>query len=151
MPAESEEKISEHYCLGDFLVDTTFPELAAQLDPNKKVLENLSRLIVVIDQICDKFPSDFEVLSGYRDERLNDACRAAGLPASLNSMHLAGCAADIRATSHELDLEEVFNWIEKQADTLQVHEAVFYPKKDFIHVAVADPINPSLKRILMRT
>ena len=151
MPAESEKKLSEHYRLGDFLVDATFPELAAQLDPNENVMKNLAKLTLIMDQICDKFPSDFQVLSGYRDERLNDACRAAGLPASLNSLHLAGCAADIRATSDELDLEDVFNWIEKEADTLQVHEAVYYPKKDFIHVAIADPENPSLKRILMRT
>jgi uncharacterized protein YcbK (DUF882 family) len=144
-------KLSPHYSLSEFLVDANFAELAAELDPPSGIVENLSRLTAVIEQICEQFPSKFEVLSGYRDTSLNDACIAAGLPASVNSLHLSGCAADIRAVSDEIELEEVFDWLEREADRLKLHEAVFYPKKDFIHVAVVDPENPSLKRILMRT
>jgi len=151
MSVDLGRKLSQHFVLGDLLVDATFPDLAAKLDPPAEVLGNLGRLTSIMDSICENFPSKFEVLSGYRDDKLNNACREAGLPASVNSLHLSGCAADIRATDDELELEEVFDWLEKQADELQVHEAVYYPKKDFIHVAVADPENPSLKRILMRT
>jgi len=151
MGTDRSHNLSRHYALSELLVDSNFPQLAAELDPPSGILDNLSRLTSVMDEICDQFPSKFEVLSGYRDARLNNACIEAGLPASVNSLHLSGCAADIRAASDEIDLEEVFDWLEREADTLHVHEAVYYPKKDFIHVAVVDPDNPSLKRILMRT
>ena len=151
MPVDPERKLSRHFKLGDLLVDSTFPDLAGQLDPGAEVLGNLGRLTALMDQIADQFSTKLEVLSGYRDERLNDACREAGLPASLNSLHLSGCAADIRPSEPDVDLEEVFDWVEKQAESLSVHEAVYYPKKEFIHVAVADPEKPTLRRILMRT
>ncbi|MEE2904134.1 MAG: D-Ala-D-Ala carboxypeptidase family metallohydrolase [Myxococcota bacterium] len=151
MPPDPERKLSRHFKLGDLLVDSTFPELARQLDPGVEILGNLGRLTALMDQISDQFSTKLEVLSGYRDERLNDACREAGLPASVNSLHLSGCAADIRPTELEVDIEEIFDWVEKQAENLSVHEAVFYPKKEFIHVAVADPEKPTLRRILMRT
>jgi len=151
MPVDPERKLSRHFKLGDLLVDSTFPELAGQLDPGVEILGNLGRLTVMMDKISDQFSTELEVLSGYRDERLNDACRDAGLPASVNSLHLSGCAADIRPKELEIEIEEIFDWVEKQADNLSVHEAVFYPKKEFIHVAVADPQNPTLRRILMRT
>ena len=151
MPPDPERKLSRHFKLGDLLVDSTFPELAGQLDPGVEILGNLGRLTALMDQISDQFSTKLEVLSGYRDERLNDACREAGLPASVNSLHLSGCAADIRPTELEVDIEEIFDWVEKQAENLSVHEAVFYPKKEFIHVAVADPEKPTLRRILMRT
>ena len=151
MPPDPERKLSRHFKLGDLLVDSTFPELAGQLDPGVEILGNLGRLTALMDQISDQFSTKLEVLSGYRDERLNDACREAGLPASVNSLHLSGCAADIRPTELDVDIEEIFDWVEKQAENLSVHEAVFYPKKEFIHVAVADPEKPTLRRILMRT
>ena len=151
MPVDPERKLSRHFKLGDLLVDSTFPELAEQLDPGVEELGNLGRLTALMDQIADKFATQLEVLSGYRDKRLNDACREAGLPASLNSLHLSGCAADIRPKELDIDIEEIFDWVEKQAESLSIHEAVYYPKKEFIHVAVADPEKPSLRRILMRT
>ena len=74
------------------------------------------------------------------------------LPASLNSLHLSGCAADIQPNDIDLDLEAVFEWLrENSRGDLAIHEAVFYPIKNFIHVAVEDRDNPTPKRILMRT
>jgi uncharacterized protein YcbK (DUF882 family) len=152
MPANRERKLSHHYVLGDLLVDTTFPELAVSLDPDEKILENLERLTAVLDRITEKFPPMWTVLSGFRDTKLNEACRQAGLPASLNSLHLSGCAADIQAKDADLDLEVVFEWMREQSrHDLAVHEAIFYPLKNFIHVAVEDRDNPTPKRILMRT
>ena len=145
-------RLSKHYVLGDLLVDSTFPDLALILDPTPKQLENLQRLTALIDKIVDQFPPKWTVLSGYRDERLNEACRKAGLPASIESLHLFGCAADIQP-SEDVDLEAVYEWIahrSKSAD-LAVHEAVYYPNKGFIHVGVENPERPSQKRIIMRT
>ena len=50
------------------------------------------------------------------------------------------------------DLEAVFEWISEQSrKDLAVHEAVYYPLKGFIHVAVENTKKPTAKRILMRT
>ena len=151
MAADRALQLGEHFALGDFLVDATFPKLAAELEPDSKSLENLRRLAATLEAIVAKFPSEWSVLSGYRDVKLNDACRDAGLPASVDSLHLSGCAADIKPAS-DVDLEAVFEWIsEESKDDLAVHEAVFYPLKGFIHVGVEDPERPTAKRILMRT
>lgn len=152
MPADRERRLSRHFALGDLLVDSTFPELAKLLDPDPKSLKNLERLATILDRIVDKFSPRWTVLSGFRDPRLNDACRQAGLPASVNSLHLAGCAADIKPADREVDLEAVFEWVREQSrQDLAVHEAIFYPIKNFIHVAVEDRELPTPKRILMRT
>ena len=150
MPADRSRALSQHYVLGDVLVDSTFPELADTLDPSVEVLVNLGRLTKLLDQIAERFPPRFEVMSGFRDERLNDACREAGLPASVNSLHLTGCAADIMPGSDDLDPEVVFEWLRSTADELALNEAVYYPKKGFIHVAVVDHDRPTPRRILMR-
>lgn len=153
MAADRALRLSKHYLLGDLLVDSTFPNLASELDPSEAQLENLKRLTAMIDQIIDEFPPAWKVLSGFRDERLNEACRNAGLPASIESLHLSGCAADIEPTSDDVDLEGVYEWITQQsrAGVLPVHEAVYYPNKGFIHVAVENPAQPTAKRIIMRT
>jgi uncharacterized protein YcbK (DUF882 family) len=152
MPADRALRLSKHYLLGDMLVDSTFPELALLLEPNSKSLDNLKRLTALIDRIVDQFPPKWTVLSGYRDERLNEACRKAGLPASIDSLHLVGCAADIQP-SEDVDLESVYEWIthHSRAGDLAVHEAVYYPNKGFLHLGVENPEQPSAKRIIMRT
>jgi uncharacterized protein YcbK (DUF882 family) len=152
MPVDRDLRLSNHYALKDLLIDSTFPDLAKELEPDDRILKNLKRLTAVLDRIVDHFPPMWKVLSGFRDQRLNDACRQAGLPASLNSLHLHGCAADIQPADAELDLEVVFEWVQVQSrQDLRVHEAVFYPNKNFIHVAVEDRDFPTPKRILMRT
>lgn len=152
MPVDRELRLSQHYRLGDLLVDQTFPDLAQMLEPGEDTLRNLGRLTALLDRIVEKFPPPWKVLSGFRDHRLNDACRTAGMPASVNSLHLFGCAADIEPLDREVDLEVVFEWVRAQSRRdLPVHEAVFYPLKNFIHVAVEDRAHPTPKRILMRT
>ncbi len=152
MAADRTLRLSKHYVLGDLLVDATFPDLARQLDPEPKCLENLTRLTALLDRIVDQFPPVWTVLSGYRDERLNEACRNAGLPASIESLHLFGCAADIQP-GEEVDLESVYEWItlSSRSGGLPVHEAVYYPNKGFIHIGVENTELPTAKRIIMRT
>ena len=153
MAADRALRLSKHYVLGDLLIDSTFPDMAKLLDPNEKTLENMKRLTSLIDRIVDQFPPKWKVLSGYRDERLNEACRKAGLPASIDSLHLFGCAADIQPGDDDVDLEGVYEWISQRshAGDLPVHEAVYYPNKGFIHVAVESPDQRTQKRIIMRT
>ncbi len=146
------QKLSEHFTLGDFLVDATFPALAAELDPDDATVANLRRLAAAIEQIITVFPGEWKVLSGFRDVKLNEACRNAGLPASVDSLHLTGCAADVEPQG-DVDLEAVFEWVTEQAkgEDLAVHESVFYPLKGFIHIGVEDERRPTAKRFLMRT
>ncbi len=151
MAVDRAQKLSEHYALGDFLVDVTFPALAKELAPDEATIKNLGRLADTIERLVAEFPGEWKVLSGYRDVKLNEACRNAGLPASVDSLHLTGCAADIEPQG-DVDLEAVFEWVTEQAKTdLAVHEAVFYPLKGFIHIGVEDERRPTAKRFLMRT
>ncbi|MBI4815719.1 MAG: DUF882 domain-containing protein [Deltaproteobacteria bacterium] len=150
MPADRARKLSRHFVLGDMLIDATFPQLAEQLDPPAQHFANLERLATLLDALVDRFPPAFEIVSGYRDQALNDACIQAGLPASVRSLHLTGCAADVRPKSDDVDLELVYEWLRGRAIELALHEAVFYPRKGFIHVAVFDPDQPTPSRILMR-
>lgn len=151
MSVDRTRKLSKHFELGDLLVDASFPQLALELDPPPKVLANLERLTVLLDAIVERYPPKLAILSGYRDERLNNACREAGLPASVKSLHLVGCAADIKFENPEVDPEMAFEWMRASAPELGINEAVYYPKKGFIHVAVVNPDNPTPQRILMRT
>lgn len=149
---ERNRRLSRHHVLGDFLVDDTFPDLAKRLAPDEVQLANLERLAQVIERIADQFPAQWKVLSGYRDPVLNEACRQAGLPASLDSLHLDGCAADIEPHGGDFDLETVYEWVRDTSRVdLDVHEAVFYPLKGFIHIGVENKKRPTAKRILMRT
>lgn len=149
--ADRAQKLSEHYALGDFLVDSTFPALAKELSPDAATIANLGRLASTIERLIEAFPGEWKVLSGFRDVKLNEACRGAGLPASVDSLHLTGCAADIEPQG-DVDLEAVFEWISEHAKgDLAVHEAVFYPLKGFIHIGVEDERRPTAKRFLMRT
>jgi uncharacterized protein YcbK (DUF882 family) len=149
--ADRTRKISKHFALGDVLVDPMFPELAKQLEPDERAMRNLERLTSLLDRIVDQFPPGLEILSGFRDQALNDACRNAGMPASLHSLHLSGCAADVKHRDQELDPEIIYQWLQSRSTELMLHEAVFYPMKGFIHVAVEDREMPTAKRILMRT
>lgn len=152
MAVDHTRRLSKSWVLGDFLVDETFPLFAEKLEPDDKAITNLTRLAEALEPVVERFPGPWRVLSGFRDERLNDACRSAGLPASVDSLHLYGCAADIRLEGREHELEAVFEWIgEATRRDLAIHEAVYYPMKGFIHVAIEDPRRPSAKRMLMRT
>jgi hypothetical protein len=152
MAADRARRLSRHFVLGDFLVDDGFPELARALEPGPEALRNLERLAGVLDLLVERFPGGWKVVSGFRDDALNEACRAAGFPASLGSLHLDGCAADLEPVDPEVDLEAVFEWVrEGSRRALAVHEAVFYPQKGHLHVAVESPRRATPKRILMRT
>ncbi len=150
MSADRAQSLSKHFCLGDLLVDDSFPELAQALDPDPTLIAHLGRLARVLDCIYDNFEGGWTVQSGYRDAALNDACREKGLPASVDSLHLLGCAADL-APIESQDLEQVFDWISAQAHAgLELQEAVYYPKKGFIHVAVPHPDFQRPRRFIMR-
>ncbi len=144
-------RLSRHFVLADLLVDPTFPDLALALEPGAEALENLRRLARMLDALSDRFPPGFDVMSGFRDARLNDACQRVGLPASKDSQHLWGCAADVRPRDRDLDPETIYDWMKLDGGEIGLHEAVYYPLKGFIHVAVDNPAHPTPKRILMRT
>lgn len=150
MAIDRERHLSEHFALGAFLVDETFPELAEQLDPSADVLSNLERLARTLDRLEARFPGGWAVRSGYRDTRLNDACRERGLPASVESLHLFGCAADCAPAGGQ-DLEAVFDWLSEVGHGgLDLQEAVYYPNKGFIHLAVPHPEFRRPRRFIMR-
>jgi uncharacterized protein YcbK (DUF882 family) len=152
MPVDRARRLTKHYLLGDLLVDETFPALAAALEPDAHTIANLERLAAVLERLAEQFAGPWRVLSGYRDARLNEAWAAAGMAASVASLHLDGCAADVVPRDADVDLEAVFEWLRAAAHRdLPVHEAVYYPQKGYLHVAVESPRRATAKRFLLRT
>lgn len=150
LAVDRSDQLSRHFTLGQFLVDETFPELAAALSPSDEVLESLTRLARVLDAVEDEQPGGWRVRSGYRDKALNTACRDMGMPASIESLHLLGCAADVEPMGDQ-DLERLFDWISVHVhQDLDLQEAVYYPRKGFIHIAVPHPEFKRPRRFIMR-
>jgi hypothetical protein len=139
------------FALETFLVDRRFPTLAEKLRPDELAIANLSRLSGVLDRLVDQFPGPWCVSSGFRDAQLNGALRKEGLLASMDSLHLYGCAVDLTIDNPEFDLEAPFEWlkVESRRD-LPVHEAILYPAKRLLHVAVKIPRLSTSRRFLTR-
>lgn len=147
---DREQSLSEHFLLKALLVDESFPEMADELVPDEATLGNLKRLAAVLEMVCTEFDGGWTVRSGYRDEALNEACREKGLPASVDSLHLLGCAADL-APDGDQDLEAVFDWLSDQGrEGTHIQEAVYYPKKGFIHIGVPHADVKQPRRFIMR-
>ncbi len=147
---DHEQSLSKHFPLKALLVDESFPEMAAELEPDEATLGNLKRLTEILELVCAEFEGGWTVRSGYRDKALNEACRQKGLPASVDSLHLLGCAADL-APDADQDLEAVFDWLSALGrQGAEIQEAVYYPKKGFIHIGVPSSDVKQPRRFIMR-
>lgn len=70
----------------------------------------------------------FEIISGYRSPRTNEALRAASNGVARNSLHTYGRAVDVRLTSMPSAV------LHRAAAELGRGGAGYYPKSDFVHV-----------------
>lgn len=97
--------------------------------PSKEVVENLKKVMYILDMVRVHIGKPIFVNSGYRCKRLNEI--VGGVQ---NSMHTKGLAADFRTKEKE-DINIMFEFLKKNQKELKIIELINY--KTFIHMGVS--------------
>ena len=100
--------------------------------PNKEVVENLKKVMYILDIVRVHIGKPILVNSGYRCKRLNDI--VGGVQ---NSMHTKGLAADFR-TGEKEDINTMFEFLKKYQKEFKIIELLNY--KTFIHIGVSETL-----------
>lgn len=97
--------------------------------PTKEVVENLKKVMYILDMIRVHIKKPIFVNSGYRCQRLNEM--VGGVQ---ESMHTKGLAADFR-TGEKEDINIMFKFLKENQEKFKIIELINY--KTFIHVGVS--------------
>lgn len=100
--------------------------------PTKEVVENLKKVMYILDIIRVHIRKPIFINSGYRCERLNDM--VGGVQ---NSMHTKGLAADFRTEEKE-DINIMFKFLKENQKELKIIELIKYA--NFIHIGVSETL-----------
>lgn len=100
--------------------------------PTKEVIENLKKVMYILDMIRVYIRKPIFINSGYRCKRLNEM--VGGVQ---NSMHTKGLAADIR-TGEKEDIKIIFEFLKANQKKFKIEELINY--KTFIHVGVSETL-----------
>ena len=127
-------RVSTHFRLAEFQVSGGFPALVKPVPAS--LIPNVKRLAVTcLEPIRIHVGQAVTVLSGYRPPQLNT--RVGGSP---TSQHLKAAAADITMAK---DVRLLFEWILANPDEINAGQVIFYPSRDFIHVALPTVKHPT--------
>lgn len=100
--------------------------------PNKEVVENLKKVMYILDIVRVHIGKPILVNSGYRCKRLNEM--VGGVQ---KSMHTKGLAADFR-TGEKEDINTMFEFLKKNQKEFKIIELLNY--KTFIHIGVSETL-----------
>lgn len=100
--------------------------------PTKEVVENLKKVMYILDIVRAYIGKPIFVNSGYRCKKLNEM--VGGVQ---KSMHTKGLAADIRTREKE-DINTMFEFLKKNQEKFKIIELIKYPT--FIHVGVSETL-----------
>ena len=100
--------------------------------PAKEVVENLKKVMYILDIVRTYIGKPILINSGYRCKRLNE--KVGGVQ---NSMHTKGLAADFR-TGEKEDINIMFEFLKKNQKEFKIIELINY--KTFIHVGVSETL-----------
>ena len=100
--------------------------------PTKEVVENLKKVMYILDMVRVHMGKPIYINSGYRCKKINDMVGGAN-----NSMHTKGLAADFRTTRVE-DVEEMYNFLNERREKFQIKELIKY--NHFVHMAVSESL-----------
>lgn len=105
--------LSKHFQLSEFTVSQTAKRLGIKNNPSPRVVDNLRRLCVVLEEVRRQLNIDnllttypIVITSGFRSKKLNEA-----VGGSSRSQHIDGLAVDFYVPGKDLD--EVMNLIYK--------------------------------------
>lgn len=97
--------------------------------PSKEVVENLKKVMYILDMVRVHIGKPILVNSGYRCKRLNEM--VGGVQ---ESMHTKGLAADFRTKGKE-DIDIMFKFLKKNQEKFKIIELIKYTT--FIHMGVS--------------
>lgn len=117
----------------EFAVSVSHPELVVSVPT--KYQPNVKKLaLTVLEPIRDTWDKPLKILSGFRSKALNDA--VGGSP---TSQHLLAEAADVTTT----DVRTFFIMLLTQDDEIPLGQVIYYPDRNFCHIAVPGSRYPS--------
>lgn len=100
--------------------------------PTKEVVENLKKVMYILDIVRVYIGKPILVNSGYRCKKLNEI--VGGVQ---KSMHTKGLAADFR-TGEKKDINTMFEFLKKNQKEFKIIELLNYTT--FIHIGVSETL-----------
>lgn len=100
--------------------------------PTKEVVENLKKVMYILDMVRVYIGKPILVNSGYRCKKLNEM--VGGVQ---KSMHTKGLAADFR-TGEKEDINTMFEFLKKNQKEFKIIELLNYTT--FIHIGVSETL-----------
>lgn len=100
--------------------------------PTKEVIENLKKVMYILDMVRVHMGKPILINSGYRCKKLNEM--VGGVQ---KSMHTKGLAADFRTEKRE-DINRMFEFLKKNQKEFKIIELINY--KTFIHMGVSETL-----------
>lgn len=100
--------------------------------PTEEVVENLKKIMYILDIVRVYIGKPILVNSGYRCKKLNEM-----VGGTQKSMHTKGLAADFRTGKKE-DINTMFEFLKKNQKEFKIIELINY--KTFIHVGVSETL-----------
>lgn len=100
--------------------------------PTEEVVENLKKVMYILDMVRVHMGKPIFVNSGYRCKKLNEM--VGGVQ---KSMHTRGLAADFRTEKKE-DISIMFEFLKKNQKDFKIIELIKYT--NFIHMAVSQSL-----------
>lgn len=100
--------------------------------PTKEVIENLKKVMYILDMVRVHMGKPIFINSGYRCKKLNEI--VGGVQ---KSMHTKGLAADIRTKEKE-DIDTIAEFLKEHRKEFKIIELIKY--KTFIHIGVSETL-----------
>lgn len=100
--------------------------------PTEEVIENLKKVMYILDMVRVHMEKPIFINSGYRCKKLNEM--VGGVQ---KSMHTKGLAADFRTEKRE-DINRMFEFLKKNQKKFKIIELINY--KTFIHMGVSETL-----------
>ena len=100
--------------------------------PTKEVIENLKKVMYILDIVRAHMGKPILINSGYRCKRLNEM--VGGVQ---KSMHTKGLAADFR-TREKKDINTMFEFLKENQKKFKIIELIKYTT--FIHMGVSETL-----------
>lgn len=100
--------------------------------PAKKEIENLKKVMYILDMVRVYMGKPIYINSGYRCKKLNE--KVGGVQ---KSMHTRGLAADF-STKKEEDISMMFEFLKKNQKDFKIIELINYTT--FIHIGVSESL-----------
>lgn len=137
-------RLTPSFALHEFLASGSHPELVR---PIPQAYRSSIRLLAVLalQPLRDTIERSVRILSGYRSPELN-----AAVGGSPTSQHVLGQAVDITTEDVSGAMEALIAMAE-QGKLPGIGQVIYYPKREFIHIALVSDRYPTFSPFLSTT